>query len=46
MIFDKEKYDKEMVELKKKFPEVTFLVEATENEVDWLKQNRKKKGKE
>lgn len=31
-----------IIELKKKYPEITILIEATEEEMDWLKQ---KKGK-
>lgn len=43
-MLNKESYDKEMAELKKKHPKVTVLIEATKEEVDWLKQ--KKKGEE
>ena len=42
-MLDKEKYSEEIVSLKKKYPKVTVLIEATKEEVDWLKQ---KKGKE
>lgn len=42
-MLDKEKYNKEMENLKKKHPKVVVLIEATKEEVDWLKQ---KKGNE
>lgn len=42
-MLNKESYDKEIVDLKKKHPKVTVLIEATEEEVDWLKQKKKEK---
>lgn len=41
-MLEKEKYDKEMVDLKKKHSKVIVLIEATKEEVDWLKQKKKK----
>lgn len=45
-MLDKEKYEKEMEELKKEHPNVTILIEATEQEVDWLKQKTEKRKEE
>lgn len=41
-MLNKESYDKEIVDLKKKHPKVTVLIEATKEEVDWMKQKKEK----